>query len=242
MSTIKLPDAIFGETLRSDIIYRCLRHRVIQRRNQNGIRPTKTVTTISGSGKKPRPQKGGGQARMGKKRSNITNRGEKAHGRYARDISIGNVLFSFLFLILLLIIFILDMNAKVLRFGMRSALAAKYALGQIVVIDHLGVPSGKTKDFAALVRQNGWGDRVLFLDTQISPDLRQASHAVPSVFVTTIYRANIWDILKQKLIVMTPQVVDEIERIYHPLESVRKAGKKEKQQLEEQHLEEQHKE
>lgn len=98
MGQIKLPEAIFGEALRSDIIYRCLRHRVLKRKSQDGIRPTKNVSTISGSGRKPRPQKGSGRARMGKVRSNITVQGEKAHGRYARDISIGKQKKTFLML------------------------------------------------------------------------------------------------------------------------------------------------
>merc|ERR1712100_363723 len=68
-STVSLPKDIFGEVLRTDIIHRCVLHRVYQRRSQDGVKPTKTVTTISGSGRKPRPQKGSGRARLGKVRA-----------------------------------------------------------------------------------------------------------------------------------------------------------------------------
>uniref|UniRef100_A0A7S4ISN3 Large ribosomal subunit protein uL4m n=1 Tax=Vannella robusta TaxID=1487602 RepID=A0A7S4ISN3_9EUKA len=209
--TCTLPSSIFGEVLRTDIIHRCLRHRVLKRASQDGIKPTKTVSTISGSGRKPHPQKKTGRARQGKVRSNIKRGGEKAHGRVARDISI-------------------DMPAKVLRLGMRSALSAKYALGQIVIIDNIDVPSAKTKDFASLVRENRWGDRVMFLDTSISKELRMASHSVPATYVSTVSRANIWDILRRKLIVMTPACMDELVRLYHPLEDVRKEQKRKKKE------------
>ena len=88
-STYAMPPAIFGEALRSDIIHRCLISRMSQRRSLDGIKASKTVTDISGSGKKPRPQKGSGRARLGKKRAAQILGGEKAHGRVARDVSIG---------------------------------------------------------------------------------------------------------------------------------------------------------
>jgi hypothetical protein len=58
VGTVELNHEVFGEQLRSDIIYRCLRHRVLQRRNADGIKPTKTISNIRGSGAKIRPQKG----------------------------------------------------------------------------------------------------------------------------------------------------------------------------------------
>jgi len=204
--TYAMPSAIFGEVLRADIIHRCLIARMAQRRNLDGIKASKTVSDISGSGLKPRPQKGSGRARLGKKRAAQILGGEKAHGRVARDVSI-------------------DLPHQVLRMGMRSALSAKYALGEIVLIDNLDIDSAKTKDFAHILREGEWGDRVIFLDTSVSQELRTSSHAVPRVYVSTIYRANIWDLLRKKFVVVTPRAVEEMVRLYHPSESVRKANK-----------------
>ena len=87
--TFTIPASIFGEVLRSDIIHRCLVSRILERRAQDGVKATKTVTNMSGSGKKPRPQKGSGRARMGKKRAAQCRGGEKVHGRRDRDVSFG---------------------------------------------------------------------------------------------------------------------------------------------------------
>merc|ERR1712100_418553 len=154
-STVSLPKDIFGEVLRTDIIHRCVLHRVYQRRSQDGVKPT-----------------------------------------------------------------------KVLRFGMRSALSAKYALGHIAIIDNIDFNSTKTKDLSALLRKNKWsGDKVMFLHNNISKELRIASHNIPYVYFSTVKRINIWDLLSKKLIVMTPESLTELQRLSSPDSAVRRSLK-----------------
>lgn len=56
--TIQLPEAIFGEAIRPDIIHRCLLSRLSIRKNQDGVKPTKLISDVSGSNKKMKKQKG----------------------------------------------------------------------------------------------------------------------------------------------------------------------------------------
>merc|ERR1712137_101573 len=203
ISTIQLDQTIFGSPLRSDIIYRCLVSCVLSRRNADGIKPTKIISTIRGSGAKIRPQKGSGRARLGHKRAAHLRKGQKAHGRVARDISI-------------------DLPPRVYQYGMRSLLSAKYALGQLVVLNELKMDSHKTADLENLLRSYNWGNKLLFVDHRVEPNTRMASRNLPDVHVSTLRATNVWDILKSEMLVMTPRAIDEVIKYYHPDEVIRK--------------------
>jgi hypothetical protein len=84
IGTIHLEETVFGRSpIRTDIIHRVV---VYQRNKKRGKRnagaKTKTISEVSGSGKKMRPQKGSGQARCGHKRPPHWRGGAKAHGKY----------------------------------------------------------------------------------------------------------------------------------------------------------------
>ena len=82
VGTLYLNEMVFGRTpIRTDLIHRVV---VYQRNKKRGLRNagarTKTISEVSGSGKKMRPQKGSGKARCGHKRPPHWRGGAKAHG------------------------------------------------------------------------------------------------------------------------------------------------------------------
>jgi hypothetical protein len=106
---------IFGVAIRKDIVHEVIRY---QRHKARQPKKTKRMSEISGSNKKPRPQKGGGQSQAGHKRNSVWRGGQKAHGPVLRDYSI-------------------SLNRKFRAMGMMIVLAAKLREGNLVVFDKI---------------------------------------------------------------------------------------------------------
>ncbi len=95
----------------------------------------KTRSEVSGGGKKPFAQKGGGRARAGSTRSPIWVGGGVSHGpknnrNYNQKI-----------------------NKKQKRAALECAIAEKANNGKLFVVDMISVESGKTKDAANILKQ-----------------------------------------------------------------------------------------
>ncbi|CAM9737706.1 unnamed protein product, partial [Ectocarpus sp. 4 AP-2014] len=116
VATVSLAPSVFGVPVRRDVVHEVVRWQLARRRKGNG--QTKRIGEISGSGRKVRPQKGGGVARAGHSRPPHWRGGAKAHGPRRRD-------FSF------------KLNKKFVRLGLRVALSARLREGQLKVVDDL---------------------------------------------------------------------------------------------------------
>jgi len=116
--TVKLDKVIFEVAIRKDIVHDVVRYHRHQLRQP---KKTKRVYEISGSKKKPRPQKGTGASQVGNKRNSSWRGGFKAHGPVLRDYSI-------------------ELNRKVRALGMMMTLAAKFREGNLIVFDYLRCP------------------------------------------------------------------------------------------------------
>ncbi|DBA93654.1 TPA: 54S ribosomal protein L4 mitochondrial [Trebouxia sp. C0006] len=106
-----LPGTIFGVPIRRDILHRVVRWQLARR--QQGTHKTKTRAEVSGGGRKPRPQKGQGKARIGTIRAGQMRGGGVIHGPVVRSHEH-------------------SLNRKVRRLGMKCALAR-------ALDDHLNV-------------------------------------------------------------------------------------------------------
>lgn len=112
-----LEKMIFGVAIRKDIVHEVIRY---QRRKVRQPKKTKRMSEISGSNKKPRPQKGGGTAQVGHKRNSVWRGGQKAHGPVLRDYSI-------------------SLNRKFRAMGLMIALTAKFREGNMIVFDNISI-------------------------------------------------------------------------------------------------------
>ena len=99
---------------------------------RQGTQSTRTRSEVSGGGKKPWRQKGTGRARQGSTRAPQWTHGGIALGPKPRAYGI-------------------DVNKKVKRLAMKSALSAKVAANEMIVLDDFGLDAIKTKDVAAVL-------------------------------------------------------------------------------------------
>jgi large subunit ribosomal protein L4 len=125
VGTLDLADEIFS-AVNEDLLWEAVKHyRAGQHR---GTHATKARWQVSGSGKKLWKQKGTGRARIGSIRSPLWRHGGTVHGPQPRSYD-----YSF--------------PRKKLLGALRSALAAKFADGKLIVVNAFDVKEAKTKEF-----------------------------------------------------------------------------------------------
>src|SRR5499427_3507689 len=127
VGTMDLADEIFG-AVNEDLLWEAVKHyRAGQRA---GTHATKNRWRVSGSGKKLWKQKGTGRARIGSIRSPLWRHGGTVHGPQPRSYAY-------------------DFPRKKLLGALRSALAAKFADGKLIVVSGFDLKEVKTKQFRA---------------------------------------------------------------------------------------------
>lgn len=187
---IELADAIFGLPMRSDILQRCVQWQ--RAKAQAGTHKTKTISEISGTTKKPFKQKGTGGARQGSLRS--------AHMRGGSTI-FGPVVRSHAY----------SLPKKVRQLGLKTALSAKQAEGQLFIIDEAKLKATKTKDLVANFKKLGF-ERALIIDgTDIDEAFAKATRNIKHIDVLPTMGANVYDILRHKQLVLTKAAVKQLE-------------------------------
>src|ERR1700744_3189532 len=124
---IELDDAIFGVPVREDLIFRAVNWQLAKRRA--GTHKTKGISDIAGTTKKPYKQKGTGNARQGSLRSPQFRGGARIFGPVVRSHEH-------------------DLPKKVRKLALKTALSAKAAAGQLVIVDEAVTDTHKTKALA----------------------------------------------------------------------------------------------
>jgi large subunit ribosomal protein L4 len=125
VGTFDLADEVFG-AINEDLLWEAIKHyRASQRA---GTHATKNRKLVSGSGKKLWKQKGTGRARVGSIRSPLWRHGGTVHGPQPRS-------YDYTF------------PRKKLLGALRSALAAKFNDGKLIVVNAFEVKEPKTKQF-----------------------------------------------------------------------------------------------
>jgi large subunit ribosomal protein L4 len=125
VGTLDLADEVFG-AVNEDLLWEAVKHfRAAQRA---GTHATKNKKLVSGAGKKLWKQKGTGRARVGSIRSPLWRHGGTVHGPQPRS-------YDYAF------------PRKKLLGALRSALAAKFADGKLVVVNTFELKDPKTKAF-----------------------------------------------------------------------------------------------
>jgi large subunit ribosomal protein L4 len=124
-----LNDAVFGaDNIRVDLMARVVHWQ--RNKARQGSHKTKTISEISGTGKKPFAQKGTGNARAGTLRASHHRGGQTVFGPVVRSHET-------------------DMPKKVRQAALRSALSVKAKEGKLVILDSAKAKSHKTKDMVA---------------------------------------------------------------------------------------------
>ena len=189
VGTLELADEVFGLAPRADILARVIDWQLAKRRA--GTHKTKGISDISGTTKKPYRQKGTGSARQGSLRSPQFRGGARIFGPVVRDHGYA-------------------LNKKIRKLGLKTALSSKQAEGKLVVVDTFG-ETAKTKELASVFAKLGWTSVLLIDGPEIVDGVRRAAANLKGVDLLPQQGANVYDILRRDVLVLTKAAVEHLE-------------------------------
>ncbi len=188
--TIELNDAVFGVEPRADILHRVVNWQLAKRRA--GTHKTKQRSEVRGSGAKVWRQKGTGRARHGNKKAPIFRGGGIAFGPQPRSHET-------------------KLPKKVRALGLKCALSAKQAAGELVVLDDARLDEPKTKILAGKLKGLGWESVTIVGGAELDENLVRAARNIVGVRLLPSAGANVYDILRRDTLVLTKAAVEQLE-------------------------------
>jgi large subunit ribosomal protein L4 len=179
---VELSDAVFGVAPRADILQRVVRWQLAKR--QAGTHKTKGRSEVHYSTKKIVKQKGSGGARHGSRGAPIFRHGGTYKGPVPRSHAH-------------------DLQKKVRALGLKMALSAKAAEGQLIVVDSAAIDAPKTKALAEKLKALGWRKALVIDGAEVDQNFLLASRNIEGIDVLPSQGANVYDILKRDVLVLT---------------------------------------
>ena len=190
---IALSDVIFGAEVNEAVLHAAVRTYLLNQRQ--GTQSTLTRSEVSGGGRKPWRQKGTGRARQGSTRSPQWTHGGIALGPKPRSYT-------------------KKLNKKVKQIAMFSALSAKVANNEMVVVDSIVAESYKTKVMASMLTAIGAGKKALVVLDAPNAMVSKSLANIPGVKVAYTNTLNVYDILNCNTIVFAQAAVQKLEEVY----------------------------
>lgn len=193
VGTVELNDSIFGIEPNTAVVHEVVKNHLANCRQ--GTQSALTRAEVSGGGKKPWRQKGTGHARQGSTRAPQWTHGGIVFAPKPRSYSY-------------------VLNKKVKRLAMKSALSAKAAAGEIIVIDSIKMDSIKTKDFRAFLNAVKADGKSLVVTPAKNEIVVKSARNIPGVETSMANLINVYDILKAKYLVLDKEALTVIEEVF----------------------------
>lgn len=187
---IELSEEVFGLAPRADLLQRMVKYQLAARRS--GTHKTKGVAEVSGTGAKPFNQKGTGRARQGEKRAPHQRGGGVAHGPVVRTHEH-------------------SLTKKVRKLALKTALSTKQAEGKLVIVSDLKAADPKTKVMAGKLKALGWDSTLIIDGNELDMNFALSTRNIPLVDVLPEVGANVYDILRRDVLVLTKSAVESLE-------------------------------
>ena len=193
VSDIELKDEIFAIEPNKSAMHLVVVNYLANQRQ--GTQSTLTRSEVSGGGKKPWKQKGTGRARQGSTRAPQWTHGGIALGPKPRDYGF-------------------DVNKKVRRLAMKSALSSKVAADEMFVVDDFSMDAIKTKEMANILSAVKAGKKTLIVLPEKNDVLYKSARNIEGTNVSLVNTLNVYDILNCNTIVVLKDAVAKIEEVY----------------------------
>ena len=193
VSDIELADGIFAIEPNMYAMHLVVVNYLANQRQ--GTQSTRTRSEVSGGGKKPWRQKGTGRARQGSTRAPQWYHGGIAHGPKPRTY--GG-----------------DINKKVRRLAMKSALSSKVAGDELVVLDSFKLDAIKTKEVAKVLGALNTGKKTLIVLPEKDDVVYRSARNIAGVKVSLVNTLNVYDILNCDTLLVLKDAVAKIEEVY----------------------------
>ena len=189
---IKLADSIFAVEVNEAALHQVVVNYLANQRQ--GTQSTKTRTEVRGGGRKPWRQKGTGRARQGSIRAPQWTGGGVALGPKPRDYRY-------------------RINKKVRLLAMKSALSAKVAAKEFIVLDELKLDAVKTAEMAKVLKAIN-AEKALIVTAEKNENVYKSARNIKDVKATFVNEMNVYEILKYDVMVADKETVKKIEEVY----------------------------
>ena len=193
VGTMKLNDAIFAAEIKEAVLHAATRAYLLNQRQ--GTQSTLTRSEVSGGGKKPWRQKGTGRARQGSTRSPQWTHGGIALGPKPRTYKT-------------------ELNKKMKRVALYSALSAKVENGDMIVVDEIKTEKYSTKTMKAMLDAIGADKKSLVVLPGVNEMIIKSFANIEGVKTTQYNTLNVYDILNADKFVATKAAVKMLEEVY----------------------------
>ena len=193
VSETELNDAVFGIAPNEGVMHAAVVNYLANQRQ--GTQSTLTRTEVSGGGKKPWRQKGTGHARQGSTRAPQWVHGGIALGPKPRDYRY-------------------ELNKKVKRLAMKSALSTKVIDNNMIVLDTLTLEGFKTKTVVEMLKALGVEGKALIVTAEADTKVIKSAANIPGVKTAAVNTLNVYDILNYDKFIVVKNAVGKIEEVY----------------------------
>lgn len=194
VSDITLNSEVFGIEVNELAMKKMVRLQL--NASRQGTAKVKTRSEVSGGGRKPWKQKGTGRARQGTIRAPHMVGGGVTFGPHPRSYE-------------------KKVNKKVRNLALRSALSAKVAAGNVLVLDYDGIETPKTKVIVNLVNKVDAKQKQLFVVGDLIKDynLYLSARNLENAVILQPNEIGVYWLLKQEKVILTKEALATVEEV-----------------------------
>ena len=189
----ELSEAVFGIEPNGAVLHAAVKNYLANQRQ--GTQSALTKGEVSYTTKKPWRQKGTGRARAGYTGSPVWRHGGVAFAPKPRSYSY-------------------KLTKQTKRLALKSALSAKAAEGEIIVVDGLKVEEPKTKAFKAFLDKIGATGKTLVITCDVDELVVKSARNIPGVVTTIATIINPYMVLNNSKLVVDKAAVEKIEEVF----------------------------
>ncbi len=187
---VELSEAIFGIEPNQSVVHDVVKNHLANCRQ--GTQSSLTRAEVSGGGRKPWRQKGTGHARQGSTRAPQWTHGGIVFAPKPRTYRY-------------------TLNKKVRRLALKSALSAKAAAGNVLVVDKLEMGEIKTKTFQGFL--NAVESKKAVVVTAC-PNVVKSARNIPGIVTSPANLINVYDIVNANQVIVDQTALAAIEEVF----------------------------
>ena len=190
---INLADEIFGIEPNEFAVQAVVKNYLANQRQ--GTQSAKTRAEVRGGGRKPFRQKGTGRHRQGSSTDPSQVGGGVVFAPKPRSYRY-------------------SLNKKLKRLALKSALSAKVAGNELIVVDEFKFTEPKTKEMVKVLENIKADKKALIVMAEKDDNVVRSAHNIPGVRTALVSTMNVYEIVNHYTLVLTEAAAKKIEEVY----------------------------
>ena len=190
---IELNDGIFGIEPNEFAVQAVVKNYLANQRQ--GTQSAKTRSEVRGGGRKPFRQKGTGRHRQGSSTDPTQVGGGVVFAPKPRSYRY-------------------SLNKKLKRLALKSALSAKVAGNELIVVDEFKFTEPKTKEMIKVLANIKADKKALIVMDEKDDNVVRSAHNIAGVRTALVSTMNVYEIVNHYTLVLTEAAAKKIEEVY----------------------------